>query len=206
MLKALIRPIYFYFLHTKNKIAFSRNVKKQKNNLRLVIGASDICPKDWLPSEQYFLNLLDEKDWQNFFEPNSIKMMLAEHVWEHLTPEDGKRSAAMCFKYLSKGGHLRVAVPDGFHPNPDSIEYVRPGGHGAGADDHKVLYNHHTFGELFESVGFSVERLEYFDEQGQFHSTDWNSEQGHVIRSKRYDKRNKDGQLAYTSLILDVKK
>jgi predicted SAM-dependent methyltransferase len=51
--------------------------------------------------------------------------MLAEHVWEHLTEEEGLAAARACFKYLSPGGFLRVVVPDGLHPDPAYVEWSR---------------------------------------------------------------------------------
>ena len=128
---------------------------------------------------------------------------MAEHVWEHLIIEDAKIGLENCYKYLKKGGRFRIAVPDGFHPDPDYINYVKPGGHGAGADDHKVLYNYKSFGKCLEESGFRVNLLEYFDEQGNFHYQEWDPEDGMIKRSKRFDKRNKDGKLNYTSLIID---
>jgi predicted SAM-dependent methyltransferase len=53
-----------------------------------------------------------------------------------------------------------------------------------------------------QEAGFQVELLEYWDEQGVFHFQEWSSNDGHVIRSKRYDIRNKE-KLTYTSLIID---
>lgn len=204
MIKQLLRPIYFYFLHKIKKAQFILKLNKTKSNIKLVIGASEIVPNGWLGSEQYFLNILEKADWQNFFEPNSIKMMLAEHVWEHLTPIEGQLGASMCYLYLANGGHLRLAVPDGYHPDPNYIDYVKIGGSGAGAFDHKVLYNYKSLTKMLTEVGFEVELLEYFDEKGEFHEVDWQSEKGHMIRSKRYDSRNEGGKLAYTSLIVDA--
>jgi predicted SAM-dependent methyltransferase len=75
-----------------------------------------------------------------------------------------------------------------------------------GSDDHKVLYTYQTLGALFASCGFTVNLIEYFDEQGQFHFRDWHPREGMIHRSSRYDERNRDGELHYTSLILDAKK
>jgi len=51
------------------------------------------------------------------------------------------------FDFLRIGGTLRIAVPDGCHPDPNYIEHVRPGGTGAGADDHQFLYTYKTITE-----------------------------------------------------------
>ena len=68
--------------------------------------------------------------------------ILAEHVWEHLDCFAAIVAAQNCFKYLKPGGYIRVAVPDGWHPDKDYIDYVKPGGWGAGSDDHHVLYTY----------------------------------------------------------------
>lgn len=172
--------------------------------LRIVIGASGRYQAGWIPSDMAYLDLLNEEDWCRYFREASIDAMLAEHVWEHLTPEQGTAAARRCFRYLRPGGYLRVAVPDGFHPNPAYIEHIRPGGSGPGADDHKVLYNHVTFSKLFEQVGFRVTPLEYFDEQGLFQRADWSEEAGRINRSSRFDPRNSGGVLNYTSIIIDA--
>lgn len=174
--------------------------------LRIVLGASGLFDAGWIPTEIDVLDILNERHWRRSFAENSIDAILAEHVWEHLTLVQGSIAARHCLRFLKPGGYLRVAVPDGFHPDPSYIEWVRVGGSGAGADDHKVLYNCDTFRALFESAGFQVELLEYFDSARAFHSTDWDPAAGKVHRSRRFDERNADGRLNYTSLILDARK
>jgi len=172
--------------------------------LKIVIGSGQRFTESWIPSEAHFLDLLEPKTWLKYFQKGQIDALLAEHVWEHLTPEQGKVAANTCNLFLKKGGRLRVAVPDGFHPDPEYINYVKPGGHGYGADDHKVLYNYNSFSSLFSDCGFKVETLEYFDENGEFHSKNWSNEDGYIYRSIRYDERNNDGNPNYTSLIIDA--
>ena len=132
--------------------------------------------------------------------------ILAEHVWGHLTPAQGRIAAATCFKYLRSGGYVRAAVPDGLHPDPAYIARVRVNGSGEGAADHKILYTNATFRAVFEDAGFHVQLLEYFDETGAFHQQPWEIEAGMIHRSRRFDERNADGQPNYTSIILDAHK
>ncbi|HUU83732.1 MAG TPA: hypothetical protein VM243_09530 [Phycisphaerae bacterium] len=174
--------------------------------LRIVVGASGEAPQGWLVTEQDFLNLLDPTTWQTFFDKPCVDAILAEHVWEHLTLEEGRQAARVCFDYLRPGGYARVAVPDGLHPDPAYRECVRPGGSGAGADDHKVLYTHGLLSEVFESAGFTVSLLEYFDASGTFHYVDWDPDDGLIVRSRRFDERNCDGHNHYTSIIIDAVK
>jgi predicted SAM-dependent methyltransferase len=208
-----------------NKIPFLKNQAKKLRNhvnsiqgknrlknisastpVKLVIGASGSYDKGWIDTDIEYLNLLVSQHWETYFQKNSIDAILAEHVWEHLNLDNGLTAAKRCFEYLKPGGYLRVAVPDGFCPDKKYIDDVKPGGTGAGADDHKVLYNHKTFVELFAKAGFRAELLEYYDMDGKFHCVNWNPENGKIWRSKRFDDRNKDGTLNYTSLILDLHK
>ncbi len=168
-----------------------------------MVGAGSVSESGWIPTDLDTLDLTDAKDWKRLFQPDSIKAIFAEHVWEHLSPADARTATAYCFRYLKPGGHLRIAVPDGFHPDPAYQTYVKPNGTGPGADDHKVLYTHVLLEALLQQEGFTVQALEYFDEKGIFHQEPWTEEYGTVQRSARLDARNQNGELNYTSLIFD---
>lgn len=112
----------------------------------------------------------------------------------------------MCFEFLKPGGAIRVAVPDGNNPDPAFIEYARPGGTGAGADDHKVLYRIESLSAVFQSAGFEIRPLEYFDAAGAFHTSEWEPNDGMITRSLRFDERNSDGRPHFTSVIIDAVK
>jgi predicted SAM-dependent methyltransferase len=186
-----------------------RNLKQRvraASPLRIVVGAGGLFEPGWIPTDVDVLDILDERHWRRLFGENTIDAVLAEHVWEHLSAEQGLLAAKNCYRFLRPGGYLRVAVPDGFHPDREYIERVRPGGSGAGADDHKLLYTHESFRRLLESAGFRVELLEFFDSAGQFHATNWDAAQGKIDRSQRFDDRNQGGKLVYTSVILDARK
>ena len=171
---------------------------------KIVVGTSGVFEPGWIPTDIEYLNLLHDADWRIFFRAGSVSALLAEHVWDHLTPEQGLAAAQACHRYLRPGGRLRIAVPDGFHPDPAYRRQVEVNGTGAGAADHKVLYTHESLARLLEQAGFTVARLEYFDADGTFHFQDWNRADGMVHRSSRYDERNAGGKLAYTSLIVDA--
>lgn len=173
---------------------------------KIIVGASGAGYEGWTPTEKEVLSLLLESDWATCFEPNSLDAILAEHVWEHLSLEDGAKGFRNCFAYLKQGGVLRIAVPDGFHTDTNYIAQVKPGGHGAGADDHKALYNYRTLSVMLENAGFKTRLLEWFDEQGKFHHEYWDVEGGLIRRSTRFDPRNSTNPTAYTSLIIDARK
>ncbi len=175
---------------------------------KIVIGSAGLHDPGWIHTDKEFLDLLQPADWDRFFPPGSVDAMLAEHVWEHLTADEARVAARTCHTYLRSGGYLRIAVPDGLHPSPEYIQWVKVGGASPGqlANDHRVLYTYRSARELFQGAGFKVELYEYFDEAGKFHYRDWDAKDGTIWRSKRYDKRNANGTLAYTSIILDAVK
>lgn len=189
-----------------NMVGWQIAVQSKRRPLKIVVGASGIYQSGWIATDKEQLNILVLQTWERFFEANSIDAILAEHVWEHLTADDAKLAAENCEKFLKAGGHLRVAVPDGFFPDKEYIEQVKPMGTGAGSDDHRVLYNYRTISELFASCGFTIKLLEYWDEEGVFHEVPWDIGDGFVRRSRHHDARNKDGSLLYSSLIIDAVK
>jgi len=176
-------------------------MKKRKFN----VGSAGVrLDEGWYATDIDTLDITLEISWANHLLLLRVDNIMAEHVWEHLTEEDTLLANRNCFKFLKRKGALRLAVPDGYHPDPNYIEYVRPGGSGFGADDHKILYTYKTMTEKLERAGFKVNLLEYWDEHGKFHYVDWTDEGGRIVRSRRYDKRNANGELKYTSLIVDA--
>ncbi|ELK48547.1 hypothetical protein D479_02987 [Halobacillus sp. BAB-2008] len=153
------------------------------------------------------MNLLDESTWEANFKPDSIDAVLAEHVWEHLTFEEGVRAAQLCRKFLKEGGYVRCAVPDGYFPNEEYQKIVQVGGPGPAdhpAATHRIVHNYSSLTRLFEVAGFEVNLLEYCDEEGQFHANTWHGADGVIYRSKQFDSRNQGDQLGFPSLIMDA--
>lgn len=209
MLKAIKKRLglQYYLLTIRLKLLLEellflwrvRNAAETK----IVIGSSGIFENGWIPTNYQYLNLLNEKQWARAFRGRKIDAILAEHVFEHLSEAEGLQALEICHKYMKTGARLRVAVPDGYNPDVNYIEMVKPGGSGEGSEDHKVLYNVDLLEKMFLSAGFSVHRLEYFDSNGKFHKFIWNPDDGKINRSSQYDPRNLDGVIKYTSLILD---
>jgi predicted SAM-dependent methyltransferase len=153
------------------------------------------------------LDLLKREDWEESFAQRPVAAILAEHVWEHLTFEEGKLAAKICRDFLKPGGYVRCAVPDAYFPDEAYQNIVKPGGPGPKdhpAASHKIVYDYRLLTEVFESAGFTVRLLEYWDEQGQFHYHEWDENAGFIGRSKRFDTRNQGGKLGFTSLIVDA--
>lgn len=178
------------------------------NEIRVVIGAGPYMNNpDWIHTQEEELNLLDEKTWKVRFDEGSIKAILAEHVWEHLSYEEGLDAAKICLRYLQSSGYIRCAVPDGYFPDEAYQHIVKVGGPGPQdhpAASHKIVYNYKSVTELFEDAGFKVKLLEYCDEEGNFHQNSWEGADGVIFRSKKYDPRNQGENLVAPSLIVDA--
>ena len=205
VLGPLARKALFHFRAVAGSLRLKGYIRRG-GPLRIVVGSRGMAERGWVATDIEFLDLLKREHWERFFEPDSIEAIVAEHVWEHLTPSEALTAAQNCYRFLKPGGYIRVAVPDGYHPDPEYIKWVEVGGIGRAAGDHKVLYNHETLLSLFEQARFRVTALEYFDASGLFHYADWDVTKGLIRRSKRFDPRNSGGALVYTSVLIDARK
>jgi predicted SAM-dependent methyltransferase len=178
----------------------------RRHSKRIAVGASGIDHEGWVSTDREVIDLLREETWSRYFSPDSLDGILAEHVWEHLSPEEALTAAGNCYRFLKPGGYLRVAVPDGGDPDPAYIAAVRPGGCGAGALGHKVLYNFATFRDVFAAVGFDVRLHEYFDAHGQFHDDGWSWADGPIRRSRLFGGGPAAAGLPDSSINLDAVK
>jgi len=200
-IKKTILPLYKLYYDLR-WLAYRRNHPDTK----LVIGSSGIAEPGWFETDVLILDVTQEAHFRHFFTGRPIRMVFAEHVLEHLTAEQIELMARNIHKYSGPDVNIRVAVPDGFHADPQYIESVRPGGTGAGADDHKHLFTYRSLPPLFGKHGYRAILLEYWDEDRQFHTTYRNDGKGTVRRSLVNDARNADGRPHYTSLIVDFTK
>lgn len=204
-MRKLLRPIWHFYLALRTRLEglmFLWRVRMSRD-LKIVIGSSGQFEPGWMPSEYQYLNLLKPEHWRRSFGERKIDAILAEHVFEHLTLEEGQVALKTCAAFLRSGGYVRIAVPDGYNPDPAYITRVKPGGTGPGSDDHKVLYNFELLSKMMEEASLRPRALEYYSKNGQFHYTDWDPLSGKIYRSRRYDERNADGILRYTSVIVD---
>ena len=194
------------WLITKYSVFKLRQQQRHKGKaaIKLEVGCGDNINKGWLPSDYKSLDITNQKNWDRFFVKNQLEAILAEHVWEHLTPEAALVATKNCYEYLKPGGYLRVAVPDGGHPDPRVIDMIKPGGTGGGAYDHKVLYTYKTFSDLFKQVGFEVKLLEYFDSKGVFIVNAWSERDGFVARTFHHTQDKRDIALKNYSILLDA--
>lgn len=212
--KRLLRPLYAPFLRAyRNHASLKRQqglirvavdaCTESGKPLKVIIGAGDTQFENWIATDIPAFHVLKQEHWALLFQRESINRILAEHVFEHLTIEELDQFLQLARLYMSPGGRIRLAVPDGNHPDADYIAHVRPGGIGEGADDHKVLYNGELIAEVLEASSYECRLLEYFDASGEFHRQPWHADDGFIGRSAAHDERNVDGALNYTSLIVD---
>lgn len=177
--------------------------------MKIIIGAGATSYDGWISTQESDLNLLDKRDFERMFSVEKPTSFLAEHVWEHMTLEQGIVAAKNCYDFLADGGYIRAAVPDRYFRNEWYQNMVKPGGNGDPnhpAFTHKIVYDYKLFREVFESAGFVVDLLEYCDENGDFHYKYWNEADGMIGRSLRFDTRNSVEKLGMVSLIIDAKK
>ena len=179
-----------------------RNRIQQANPLKVVVGGGELMyDESWIVTNYEELDIENEDDFIFLFGDKKADNILSSHVHEHLNYPD--KANNNLYKYLKVGGKLRIAVPDGNHPSEEYINHVKPNGIGAGADDHKHLWNYETLLDSFVNAGFKAEGIEYWFD-GNFTKKDWSISDGFVGRSAEYDERNINGELKYTSLIIDA--
>ena len=181
----------------------------ENESLKIIIGAGKQSYPGWISTHKEGLDLMHPVDWEQSFGTRKVDAFLCEHVWEHLTEDEGRTAAKLCFDFLKPGGFLRCAVPDGNFPDQAYQKMVQVGGPGPvdhPAADHKIVYEYRLFLDIFENAGFEVDLLEYCDEAGRFHYHQWDLATGPIYRSLMSDHRNKDGKIGFVSLIVDAVK
>lgn len=201
-----LRPIGFGLLGIVASGRLKRAVQVCESTtqpLKLVIGAGVAAYDGWISTDVYVLDIRSPGNWARYFKPASIDAMLSEHVLEHLSLEENRIALKSAFAHLKPGGRFRIAVPDGNRRDPTYIREVAPP-----VDGHQILFTVASLSTLLAEIGFVVTPLEYFDEQEEFHTFHWNSADGHISRSIRYDRQEKfkRNNLFYTSLIVDAVK
>jgi len=185
-----------------------RRLKKAVYNnepICIVIGAADTqLGSEFFSTNIRFLDVTKENDWFVLFNNTKIRIVVAEHVFEHMDSISSSVAFKNIFEYLESGGRLRIAVPDGYNPNQEYIDNIMPGGCGPGAHDHKQLYNIDNLSEQLLRIGFQVQPIEYFDESGHYLANELNNDFGFIHRSSKNGTPNKSFSGSHLSLIVDA--
>lgn len=194
--------------HWLERRKIKREIKEAvlRGNVNVIIGAGLTNYHGWIKTDYPFFDLLNMKHWNYFFSNYKADKFLAEHVFEHFYEEQIQFVLKMASRFMNKGGCIRIAVPDGFHPDKKYIDYVRPNGSGAGADDHKVLLNYKSLSDLLKRSGLEPTLIEYWDENGELKENDCKPENGYIKRTKKNINQSKTPDnygFVYTSLVVD---
>ncbi len=209
--KILPKHILIFYRNFKSNLSYIKfriklySFRWQKKEISIIVGAADNKYNLWISTNYPWFDIANIKSFKKFFIKREVSKILAEHVFEHLSEEDGANSIRNLKSILKINGKIRIAVPDGYNPNKNYIDHVKPGGVGPGADDHKILYNYNTIKKIFDD-DFKVKLLEYFDEDGNFISKNWinDDKNGFIKRSRFNDKRNTKHKIFFNSIILDA--
>jgi predicted SAM-dependent methyltransferase len=169
--------------------------------LKVILGAGYTSAIGWVSSDYPVFDIKSPLVWKVIFQSARADNFLLEHVLEHFTEKEVEICLKNMLKFLRSEGVIRIAVPDANHPSREYIEYVRPGGSGEGADDHKSFWCHSDFLELAKKLAIDCKLVEYWDDQGNFVSEAFDESNGAIHR------RNVsiDG-INHTSLIVDLSK
>ena len=68
--------------------------------MKVIVGAGNTSFTGWVSTQESELNILNRDDFIKQFKEESIDAMLAEHVWEHMTEEEGIQAAKRCLPEL----------------------------------------------------------------------------------------------------------
>ena len=167
----------------KAQLRINRFLRKP---IRVIVGASATRQTGWIPTEEFFFDITNERSIKRFLGGTKIDSILAEHVIEHLTEVDFAKFLQIIPAYLSNSANIRIAVPDAMHPSPWYRRQLGIAGEELGAEDHKTFWDYLSICTFSQQYQFACCLLEYFDENGVFHVDAFDEEaRGKVSRSFR---------------------
>tara|TARA_B110000285_G_C15002075_1_gene551929 strand:- start:394 stop:825 length:432 start_codon:yes stop_codon:yes gene_type:complete len=111
--------------------------------------------------------------------------ILAEHVFEHLTYDECIKALKNIHKYMIKNSKIRIAVPDGYNPDPIYLKNVDINGTGDAADDHKQLLNKDILFEILYKSNFKPHLIEGYDVNKKLYLEKYSIEDGFIKRSRQ---------------------
>lgn len=175
-------------------------------NIRIIVGAAETFQSGWYSTNENWLDISNQKHWENIFAGKSlVTHAVAEHVFEHLTYDEAGRALLLIASHMPKGGRVRIAVPDGYNPNPEYIRHVGICGIGDDAADHKQLLNVDVLSTLIRDAGFTPVHIEGYTKEGELLQASYSPEDGYIKRSRRNHGKAMPWAFpdADTSLIVD---
>lgn len=202
--KLLARKTIKFFKYRYRRVLIYYAIR-QADSLKLILGAAETYQEGWYSTNEQWLDITKPEDWKRIFNNKKlITHIVAEHVFEHLTREECLIALKNISDYLVDCGRIRIAVPDGYHPNESYLNYVGVGGIGDDASDHKQLLNIDTLSEILIESGFKPVHIEGYDSKGNLIESQWQADDGFIRRSRVNKANNPWGFIdADTSLIVD---
>lgn len=203
-LKRLARKTIKFFKYRYRRVQIFCAVRRGEN-LKIIVGAAETYQPGWYSTNEQWLNITDSRDWKRVFKDKRIiTHVVAEHVFEHLTRQECLDALKNIADHLIDAGRVRIAVPDGYHPDVNYLQHVGIGGIGDDASDHKQLLNGDTLSEILSESGFRPIHIEGYDAKGRLIQEPWLPHDGFIRRS-RANKLNSSWNFidAETSLIVD---
>ncbi len=186
------------------KVFLKRKIKNMAIR-KIICGAGGTHYTGWVSFDIDTLNITKESDFEFYFEKNSISNILVEHVVEHLEKEEFIKFLQIAKTYLTRGGVIRIAVPDKFHPSRYVRELTGANGTEPGAEDHKFFYSIEDFEDIAKDLKYRIDKIEFFDSDGIFHMKDFSYENGYISRcSKNYMGRFTNNNEEYMKMITTV--
>ncbi len=177
--------------------------------LKIIVGAAMTRQAGWYSTNEQWLDITNAQHWKNVFCGKALLThVLTEHVFEHLTEDETRRALGLLWQHMLPGGRIRIAVPDGYHPDSTYLKHVGIAGIGADAEDHKQLLNSDSLCRFLEDAGFVSEMREGYRGDGELVQKPINPSSGLVIRSRSNaetmaDRKGWDFVDANTSLVVD---
>ncbi len=202
--KLLARKIIKFFKYRYRRLRIASAVRSGRN-LKIIVGAAETYRPGWYSTNEQWLDIREPIDWKRVFQGKRIVThVVAEHVFGHLTRQESLVALGQIAAHLVDGGRIRIASPDGYHPDEDYQRHVDIGGIGADASDHKQFLNVDSLSNMLSASGFRPFHIEGYDANGNLIENSWSPDDGFVRRSRANRFDNIWGFTdAGTSLIVD---
>jgi predicted SAM-dependent methyltransferase len=153
--------------------------------IKLIVGAAETYQPGWYSTNEQWLDITNRSDWNKVFQGKRlITHVVAEHVFEHLTYDECRQALSNMSAHMMEYARIRIAVPDGYHPDPTYQANVGVGGTGADAVDHKQFLNVDVLSTLLRESGFEPEIIEGYDRKCRLVTTPYSTDDGFIGRSR----------------------
>lgn len=190
---------------SRDVTAFRKEARQAGAKAKINVGGASRVIPGWVLSDIQQFDVTDVGHYVKAFGGNGFAAMRSEHMFEHLFPVQTEIAAAMSYLFMAPGGHFRIAVPDGYHPDPFFIHHVEAGNR----HQHKMLWTVDNMPPLFLKAGYDVQMREYFDRDGDFHKHRVEDEEADMAKWSKVWRVADEGLVrdklyGYTSLYFDA--